>query len=91
VGVDVGDPEDDGGTDEPEDKVLTQVKWNVQYHRPSEEVQRVMESMREAFLALAENVIPDLPNGREKSMCATHIEEACMYAMAALARAGGPR
>lgn len=73
--------------DEPEDGYLTQVRWNVSYHRPSDEVQIFMEDMREHFITLAEMVIPDLPNGREKSMCATKIEEACMYAMAALARA----
>lgn len=73
------------------DVLVQQVCWNVAYHRPTEEIQEVMSHVRLAFEGFARTVIPYLPvPSREASLCATHIEEACMYAMAALARAGGP-
>jgi hypothetical protein len=48
------------------------------------------ERVRSACLALALELNDLLPDGREKSLAITHLEQVCMWANAAIARADSP-
>ena len=58
------------------------------YHAPKEGQPEVYEAIRAAGRQLAELVNEKVPDGREKSLAVTHIEDAVMWANAALARHG---
>jgi hypothetical protein len=60
---------------------------NLTLHPPEgDEVIRRLERIREAFKIVGHQMIDLCPNGRELSLSLTHIEEACQYAIAAIAR-----
>lgn len=46
-------------------------------------------SVRQQCYRLAESLNERLPDGREKALALTHLEEVMMWANAAIARAGG--
>lgn len=46
------------------------------------------EHIRETFKELAHHLNLELPDGREKSLVMTHLEEALMWSNAAIAREG---
>jgi hypothetical protein len=57
------------------------------YHRPkSEEIAKTHAAVREMCLEVAEDFNHILPDSREKSLAMTHLEEAMMWANAAIAR-----
>lgn len=58
------------------------------YHAPSPDKVRLHEEVREAVHELAREFNASLPDGREKSLVMTHLEEAVFWANAALARSG---
>lgn len=66
---------------------LDQALHNVGYHPPKDEqTAEDLGQIRSMFAGILTAIDPLLPDGREKALCYTHIEEACMYAMAAIVR-----
>ena len=59
---------------------------NMTNHRPSDEDIAVIEGMRADFINLAEEVQALTPESREQSIALTKLEEALMWAVAAIAR-----
>lgn len=62
------------------------VLYNLTLHRPDADVAGAMDVLRDAFKGLAIDVTTVVPPGRERAMALTAIEDACMYAIAGLAR-----
>ncbi len=58
------------------------------HHVPNEEKIRRHESLRTECKNLAFNLNSVLPDGREKSLALTHLEEVLMWSNAAIAREG---
>lgn len=58
------------------------------YHNPSEENKSKHAQVNETLLAVAEDFDALLPDGREKSLALTKLEEAKFWANAAIARDG---
>lgn len=65
------------------------IRHNFSYHPPRPEDVEKFQNMRRYGLSFAEYV-EQLPNSREKSLALTKIEEAVMWANAAIARDGDP-
>lgn len=66
---------------------LDQALHNIGYHPPKdEETAEALDMIRESFKLQLGTIDPLMPDGREKALCFTHIEEACMYAIAAVVR-----
>lgn len=65
-----------------------QVIHNLTYHPVRDHRQGQMEEIRQAFKEVAKLVDVTIPDGREKAMCFTDIENACQNAIAAVARHG---
>lgn len=59
------------------------------YHRPDEAAAARHERVRAAHKQLAEALDSELPEGREKALVFTNIEQSMFWANAAIARAGG--
>jgi hypothetical protein len=60
------------------------------YHPPKDDATKYAhEKVREIFGHVAVQMNDDLPEGREKSLVMTHLEDAMMWANASIARAGG--
>lgn len=57
----------------------------------TEESKEAHQNLRRLCLELACDFNDVLPEGREKSLAMTHIEEALFWANAAVARNGGPK
>lgn len=58
------------------------------YHAPKDEVTKANhEWIRESCRELADGINSMIPEGREKSLAITHLEEVMMWANAAIARA----
>jgi len=57
------------------------------YHAPTGNQPAIYTGIREAAKALAEFVNAQCPEGREKSLAITHLEEAVFWANASIARA----
>lgn len=53
------------------------------------EAQRAIRRVREEFMQTTENMLRDVPPGRELSIALTKLEEACFFAVAGIARAYG--
>lgn len=64
----------------------TRVLHNLTLHRPDEEQAVAMDVLRDAFKGVAVDVCNLVPQGRERSMALTAIEDACYYAIAGIAR-----
>ena len=58
------------------------------YHPPKGDQPRLYQDIRDAGRALAEIIDVRAPDGREKALALTKIEEAVMWANAAVARHG---
>lgn len=56
------------------------------YHAPDEEKRHKHEAVRAACRDLAENLNEHIPEGREKSLAITHLEEVMFWSNAAIAR-----
>jgi len=63
------------------------VTYNLTLHTPSEDVGFKMDIVRSGFKQIAAVICNRVPQGRERSMALTALEDACMYAIAGLARA----
>jgi hypothetical protein len=67
-----------------------ELRNRFQYHPPqSENDVSLHEDVRHELLSAAETLNAILPDGREKALVVTHLEEAMFWANAALARARG--
>ena len=60
------------------------------YHRPDQRLQAEHQGIRNALKANATFLNDVLPEGREKSLAITKLEEAMFWANAAIARQGEP-
>lgn len=66
-------------------ELLERVGNDFGFH-PATEVSRPLhEESRQKFLALAEWVVLNVPNGREQSLCLTALQEAAMWSNAGIA------
>ena len=61
---------------------------NMVNHTPDAETQKQMEVLRTQFHAVTDALLHIVPDGRERSLALTKLEEALMWSMAALARRG---
>ena len=59
------------------------------YHAPKEGQPAMYESLRFGGLTLAQQINNYCPEGREKSLAITKLEEAIFWANASIARSGG--
>lgn len=70
----------------------TELGNRFEYHPPKDErTVSAHEYVRNRCLGLADELNETLPEGREKSLAITHLEETMMWANASIARSGGPR
>jgi hypothetical protein len=68
-------------------EILARVERDFTLHPPATpEAAQQMDFIRAAFRAMAKLVAGELPAGREQALSLTHLEEACFFAIAALAR-----
>lgn len=58
---------------------------NYNYHKPSGATQEIISDMRRSFKSLAERIMKNVKNSRERSLALTHLEDARMYSILALA------
>lgn len=69
------------------DDLHDQVDMAHKYHRPKyQETMEAMGEIREAFLITGHTIINNCPISRELSLALTELDNACMHAIAALAR-----
>jgi hypothetical protein len=62
--------------------------WRFEYHPPTTEAEReAHQEVRNQLLELAQDLEALLPDGREKALTITKLEEAMFWANAAIARA----
>ena len=61
-------------------------KNNFSYHKPINDQAERYEFLRKAGLTLAEDILACCPNSRETSLALTNLEQAIMWANAAIAR-----
>ena len=64
----------------------TDIDNRFEYHAPDDDKRVVHEEVRAACLRLATQLNDDLPDGREKSLAITKLEEVMFWANAAIAR-----
>ncbi len=66
---------------------MDDLRHRFQYHPPlTDEVKHTHELVRAVHLRAADAMDEVLPEGREKSLCITKLEEAMFWANAAVAR-----
>jgi hypothetical protein len=65
---------------------VNDIRHRFTYHAPDPAKAAKHQSIRQACMNLAHNLNDLLPDGREKSLAITHLEEVCMWANASLAR-----
>jgi len=56
------------------------------FHPATEETREKHQFVRESFIDFTDGLLAELPEGREKSLVVTALEEASMWANAAIAR-----
>jgi hypothetical protein len=64
-----------------------EIRRRFQHHRPIGAVATAHNEVREDFATFASQVLNGLPEGREKALAFTALEEASFWAHAAIARA----
>lgn len=64
-----------------------QLEWNLTNHTPNAEQVMMIEDVRRWCKKAGFAIIASCPPGRERSMAITALEDACMHAVAAIARA----
>ena len=64
--------------------------WDFAYHAPDEDKVSLHASVNDLFLGAAHRVNELVPDSREKSLAITALEEARMWANAAIARKPRP-
>jgi hypothetical protein len=65
---------------------LSDLNNRFQYHRPDEATAEKHQSVRTSVQFLANGLNELLPEGREKSLAITHLEETMFWSNAAIAR-----
>jgi hypothetical protein len=63
-----------------------ELDWNYTYHAPDEEKKKTHELVRLTSRGLAKFLNEVLPEGREKALALTKLEEVVMWANASIAR-----
>jgi hypothetical protein len=66
--------------------VLTELRNRFTYHAPDNDKRFKHETVRSLLGDMAEELNDYLPEGREKSLVMTHLEEAMFWSNAAIAR-----
>jgi hypothetical protein len=56
------------------------------FHPATDETKRLHQEVREGFIEFTDRLLAFLPGGRERALVLTHLEEASMWANAAIAR-----
>lgn len=56
------------------------------FHPATDETRELHQQVREGFIEFSERLLAFLPGGREKALVVTALEEASMWANAAIAR-----
>lgn len=69
----------------------TEIANNFTYHPPQPEQIEIYENMRDEGKSLALFIYENCPGGPERTLAIRKIEEAVMWANAAIARNGGSR
>lgn len=64
----------------------SELQRRFRYHTPGTFTQEEMEKIRAKFITLARYLDKNLPDGREKALAFTHLEETLFFVMASLAR-----
>ena len=73
--------------DQPSDsRPVSDLDWRFEYHKPDADKVKRHEAVREAARVFAHAIDTLCPNGREKSLAITHVEDSMMWANAAIAR-----
>jgi hypothetical protein len=67
-----------------------EIQRNFKYHEPSVEQAAVYQDLRNLGRSVALFIQESCPEGREKSLAFTKLEEAIMWANASIARSGLP-
>ena len=67
-----------------------QVDRNFSSHTPNAEQRELMSTVRAACCGTAHLIIDYVPEGRERAMALTKLEEACMHAIAGVVRPPAP-
>lgn len=62
------------------------IEHRFDYHRPNAEAVKLHEGVREVLKEVALSFDSNLPDGREKAVAITKLEEAMFWANAAIAR-----
>jgi hypothetical protein len=68
------------------EKTAEQIENNFTYHTPKEDQPQRYEHLRALGRELARVINEDCPDSREKSLALTNLEQAVMWANAAIAR-----
>lgn len=64
-----------------------QMEWNLGYRRPAPVQVDAIEVLRPALIAAGNAILDLCPEGRERAVALTALEEATMWAVASIARA----
>lgn len=68
-----------------------EIKTRFTHHPPRNEGEvKAYESIRAEVRLLAEKIVLDTPDSRERYLAITHLEEVVFWVNAAIARRGGP-
>lgn len=70
----------------PIEELHARIEWDFTNHAPTEDGLSLVQSLRSSAKAFAHMIVGTCPEGREKSLALTHVEEALMYAVASIAR-----